>query len=329
MSTRTTLRPAGVPPPADPSPEAERHPAASAGRRRLGLPLVLAAAVAGMAAAMLVPVAPSVPPGARAWTRYVEVRGRRRSELVVAPRSGTAGLPLYVVLAGSDATPSFEERRDGFAYLAGEARAVLVYPAGYAESWNAGQGCCDGAGATRSDDVAFVEAVVADAVAHLGVDPRRVYLVGYSNGGKMALRMLAADPGAFAAVAVYAATPLVGVSHGPPVPVLLAGGTADPRTPWAGPPVVQNGALAPSVSGAAAILRRRDRADGNGETTEAAGGRVRTTTWRGSSPRSLVRLVAYRGRGHAWPQAHDSPLPLAPLIVGFFDLVGSSPAGSS
>ena len=327
MPTRTALRPASIPPLADPSAESERDAATNPRRRCWGLPLTLAAAVAGMIAAMLVPVTPLVPSGARSWTRYLEVRGRRRSELVVAPRSGTAGLALYVVLAGSDAAPTFEERRDGFAYLAGEGRAVLVYPAGYAESWNAGQGCCDGAGATRSDDVAFVEAVVADAVAHLGVDPRRVYLVGYSNGGKMALRMLAADPGAFAAVAVYAATPLVPVGHGPPVPVLVAGGTADPRTPWAGPPVVHNGALAPSVTGAASILRHRDRTDPSAEVTEMAGGRVRITTWRGRSTRQVVRLVAYRGRGHAWPQAHDSLVPLAPLIVGFFDLVGPSPAG--
>ena len=327
MPTRTALRPAGVPPLADPS--ADRNRRAVAGRtsrRRWGLPLTLAAAVAGMAAAMLVPVGPTVPPGARAWTRYLGVGGRRRSELVVAPRSGTAGLPLYVVLHGSDATPAFEERRDGFAYLAGQGRAVLVYPAGFGESWNAGQGCCGPAGATRSHDVAFVEAVVADAVAHLGVERRRVYLVGYSNGGKMALRVLAADPSAFAGVAVYAATPLVPAGHGPPVPVLLAGGTADSRTPWAGPPRVQNGAFAPSVTGATTILRRRDQAEGKGEVRELAGGRVTVTTWRGSSPRRVVRLVAYQGRGHAWPQAHDSPLQLAPLIVGFFDTVGSSPA---
>ncbi len=329
MSTRTVPRPAGVPPLSDPPrPGGWRGAAERLGRRRLGLPLAVTAATAGMVAAMLLPVRPAVPTGARAWTRTIVVGGRRRHELVVAPRHDAVGLPLYIVLHGSDATPAFEERRTGLSYLAGEGRAVLVYPAGFAQSWNAGQGCCGGAGATHSDDVAFIEAVVADAVDHLGVDPRRVFLVGYSNGGKMALRMLSVDPGAFAGVAVYAATPLVPVEHGPPVPVLIAGGTADPRTPWSGPPQVQNGALAPSVVGAADLLRRRDRTGPVATVTTAAGGRVRLTTWQGPSRREVVRLVAYRGRGHAWPQAHDAPLPLAPLVVAFFDRVSASPDGT-
>ncbi len=345
MPSRTELRPAGVPPLADP-PDLDRgrrdrerrswgRPDPSLrrvlrrlARRRWGWPLAAMAAGVGVLVASLLPVRPLVPRGARAWTRTVVVGDRRRSELVVAPRQGTRGLPLYVVLHGSDATPTFEERRTGLAYLAGQDRAVLVYPAGFGESWNAGQGCCGPAGATHSHDAAFIEAVVADAITHLGVDPRQVFLVGYSNGGKMALRMLAADPGAFAGVAVYGATALVPVGSGPAVPVLVAGGTADPRTPWSGPPRVQNGALAPSVVGTVGILRRRDRANGPGETETLAGGRVTVTTWRGRSPRQVVALVGYRGRGHDWPQAHDSPLELAPLIVRFFDALRGSPAGS-
>ena len=354
MPTDTALRPAGARPPAPhsaagaagcscPGRDAGRDAGRAPGRarpshrrrgtgpgsrgRNWGLPLALAAAVVGMGVAMLVPVRAEVPPGARAWTRHIEVQGQRRSELVIAPAHLASGLPLYVVLHGSDASPAFEERRTGLSYLAGEGRALLVYPAGLGESWNAGQGCCGYSGRTRSDDVAFVEAVVADAVSHFGVDPRRVYLVGYSNGGKMALRMLAVDPDAFAGVAVYAATPLVPVGHGPPVPVLVAGGTADDRTPWAGPPRVQNGALAPSVTGAAAILRRRDRVGATATLRLLAGGRVTVETWRGTTARQVVTLVGYRGRGHAWPQARDSPLVLARLIVGFFDSLGPAPIG--
>lgn len=267
--------------------------------RRLGLPLLLAAAVVGASGAMFVPVRPLVPPGARAWNRTVVVSGRRRHELIVAPRRGTAGRPLLVVLHGSDATPAFEERRTGLAPLAGEGRAVLAYPAGVGESWNAGGGCCGAAASRGVDDVAFLRAVVADAVDRLGVDPRRVYLVGYSNGGKLALRMLAADPRPWAGVAVFGAVPTVPLGPGgAPVPVLLAGGTADGRTPWS------------AIVAAAEHLGR-----GATTRTELAGGRVAVTTWAGGGDgRGRVRLVAYKGWGHEWPEARDAPLPLAALI---------------
>jgi polyhydroxybutyrate depolymerase len=295
--------------------------------RRHGLALLILAAAAGVTGAMFVPVRPLVPAGARAWTRTLVAGGLRRKELVVAPssrRPGTPPLPLYVVLHGSDATPAFEERRTGFYALAGEGRAVLVYPAGVGQSWNAGGGCCGLAAARGINDVAFVRAVVADAIAHLGVDRHRVYLVGYSNGGKLAMRMLGADPGAFAGVAVYAATPTEPLPPGPPVPVLLAGGTSDPRTPWAGATEQGNGGPAPSVLGTAALLRRRDGLDhpGAGRRERLAGGRVTVTTWRGASRRQVLQLVAYRGRGHDWPQAEDAPLPLAALIEEFFNSLG-------
>lgn len=291
--------------------------------RRLGLPLGIVAAVVGVIASLLVPVRPVVPRGAQASTRYLRVGGRRRSELVVQPADrNDALLPLYVVLHGSLATPAYEERRTELAPLAARGRAVLVYPRGVGQSWNAGQGCCGQAGADDVDDVAFVRAVVDNAVATLGVSPSEVFLVGYSNGGKLALRLAAADPGQFAGVAVYAAVPLVDLEDGPPIPVLVSGGTADDRTPYSGPPSVQGGATAPSVTGTAAILRRRDGADGPAEEQTLAGGKVRVTTWRGSNPRAVVQLVSYEGRDHSWPQTHNSPLPLAGLIERFFDSLG-------
>jgi polyhydroxybutyrate depolymerase len=286
---------------------------------RLGLPLVVLAALGGVLGALLMPGRPLVPKGARASTRVITSGGLRRAELILQPaRRSSTPLPLYVVLHGSDATPAFEERRTGLEALAGEGRAVVVYPTGVGGSWNAGQGCCGAAGASGVDDVGYIRDVIADAVETLGVSASAVYLVGYSNGGKLALLLADADPEQFAGVAVYGAVPLVPVSHGPPVPVMIAGGTADTRTPYEGAPSVQNGALAPSIIGTAEMLRTRDAADGPAVERPLAGGRVRISTWRGPSPRSVVQLVAYEGRDHAWPQRHDAPVALSELIESFF-----------
>ncbi|MHB1930455.1 MAG: hypothetical protein ACYCUG_13750 [Acidimicrobiales bacterium] len=78
---------------------------------------------------------------------------------------------------------------------------------------------------------------------------------------------------------------------GAAVPVLLAGGIADPRTRWGG------------VLATAAVLRARDGLGGAGRVEWQAGGRVTVTTWHGATPRQVLRLVAYAGRGHGWPQA--------------------------
>lgn len=226
-----------------------------------------------------------------------------RSELVVTPlRRPTGSLPLYVVLHGSGSTPASAARRTGLLPLAAAGRALLLYPQGIGRSWNAGQGCCGAAGASGVDDVGFVLAAVDDAVAELGASPSEVHLVGYSNGGKLALRLAAEHAERWAAVATFAAVPLTPLGAGAPVPLLLAGGTDDRRTPWEGGPSIQRGALAPSVTGAAeAYLAAYGLGGATPERVALARDRVEVSTWRGRSPRSVVRLVAYRGWGHAWP----------------------------
>jgi polyhydroxybutyrate depolymerase len=55
------------------------------------------------------------------------------------------------------------------------------------------------------DDGAFLKGLVDDLVRSGIADPRRVYVVGESNGGLMALRMLCTDANLFAGAALLAA----------------------------------------------------------------------------------------------------------------------------
>jgi len=86
------------------------------------------------------------------------------------------------------------------------------------------------------DDVGFIDALIERAIAEHGVDPARVYIIGVSRGGWMAYRMATAIPhklGAFASV--LAPMPEAGPASAPgvPLPLLVFGGTDDPRFPTA------------------------------------------------------------------------------------------------
>ncbi|MCE3555681.1 hypothetical protein LWC33_30085 [Pseudonocardia sp. RS11V-5] len=112
-----------------------------------------------------------------------------------------ARLPLLIVLAGRGEGGWTALRTTGFLPLARSGRAVLAYPDGVGRSWNAGAGCCGLAGRQRPPDTAFVAAVAATSVRDLPIDPSRIYLAGYSNGGKLAYSVLCADPARYAGVA--------------------------------------------------------------------------------------------------------------------------------
>ena len=70
-----------------------------------------------------------------------------------------------------------------------------------ARSWNATDACCD-RGGDPSEDVAFLTEVVTRVRASSRVDPSRIYVAGFSNGGFMAHRLACDAP--FIAAAVSA-----------------------------------------------------------------------------------------------------------------------------
>ncbi len=54
--------------------------------------------------------------------------------------------------------------------------------------WNATDACCNFDRRTV-DDVAYLSSVIADIQGQLAIDPKRIAVVGHSNGGFMSYRM--------------------------------------------------------------------------------------------------------------------------------------------
>ena len=85
------------------------------------------------------------------------------------------------------------------------------------ESWNA-IGCCDGAAKENVNDVGFIEALVPK------IDPghaRPIYVVGYSNGGRLAYRLACTDPTLFDGMVAVKADPMPGCVVTKPQNVLV------------------------------------------------------------------------------------------------------------
>ncbi len=240
----------------------------------------------------------------------------RRAYVVAAPKHVTGRLPAVVYLHGVHAAVATEMARDELLALPRSGRAILVYPVGYEASFAIeGHSCCGAAGKAtpKPDDVAFVRAAVADAQRVAPIDRDRTYLIGFSNGGKLAWDTLCDDTTPYAAVAVMSATPLNTCrGHHQSVPIWLGIGTKDLDIPTyrSGKPPV------PQVAAQVAAWRRRDGCDAAPATREV--GAASVTEW-SCAGGTAVDDVVYAGQGHVWPPASavGAPASAATLVWGF------------
>lgn len=120
--------------------------------------------------------------------------GQRPYELI-KPKSydGTKPAPLVLMLHGYMDSGDGINRYFALDDLVDARGFLFTHPDGTTDSvgkkfWNANDACCNYQG-SKVDDVAYLTAVLDDIVGRNNVDPKRVYLVGHSNGGFMAHRL--------------------------------------------------------------------------------------------------------------------------------------------
>jgi polyhydroxybutyrate depolymerase len=259
--------------------------------------------------------------GVRGWTatqHVIRVGSLRRAYLLARPVGRVPGerLPVVVLLHGRNMTPAGVARVSG---LLGGERAVVVLPAGYRRSWNAG-GCCAAARAAHVDDVTFLARVVGRVLAETpDADSRRVFLVGFSNGGRLAYRLACRRPTLFTAVAAVEA---VSVDACPavaaPVPLIVVSSTGDPllrQTASASRRVVE-GVPQPSVDATVAAWRWLDRC-GPTAPDERIGALV-ARRWVACGNGVTVELDRYAGGYHSWPRGGALTPPAQERIWSFF-----------
>jgi polyhydroxybutyrate depolymerase len=156
------------------------------------------------------------------------------------------------------------------------------------------------------------------------VDPKRVFVIGYSNGGQLAYRLALEMPERVAAIAVVAANLPADencdcVKSGRPVPVLILNGTCDPINPCNGGNVRLFG-----FANRGRVISARESAEyfarlngHHGEPRVAVQGkrlRVKIASWEDAGKPEVV-LATVQGGGHVVPQPYYSAPPFLGLTT--------------
>jgi poly(3-hydroxybutyrate) depolymerase len=236
------------------------------------------------------------------------VGGRVRTYRVYAPEAaGGAPRPVVVALHGASGDGALMRALAGgtLERMAREAGLVVAYPDGWKGAWNDCRRAAPyAAKAEGVDDVAFVRALVGRLARDHGVDPARAYVLGFSNGAQLALRLALEAPDAVAGVAALGAglpepassdcTPAMR-----PVRVFLASGTRDAINPHAGGdvrlPTGRSAGRVRSAEAGARWLAALGGVGGEPSRVVAAHGVERATWARPGATPAVTLLTVERG----------------------------------
>jgi polyhydroxybutyrate depolymerase len=173
-----------------------------------------------------------------------EIGGFRREWLFFA---ASAGAPLLVFLTGTGGTALWADQETGWSELAAREGFALAIPEALPPDpnappsflanpprWNDDSPALFGSPSTV-DDVAFLTAVIDDAVNRAEVDSRRVFVTGFSNGAGMAFCFASEHANRVAALAPVAGHCWVREPKpSRPIPTLYTVGTSDLLIPFRG-----------------------------------------------------------------------------------------------
>jgi polyhydroxybutyrate depolymerase len=268
-------------------------------------------AQAGHSAAPDVPAASGGAKAGSTTTTYpLTVTGLKRKYTVIKPTAALGrSAPVIVTLAGFGSTVPQEISRDQLAPYAAAGKAEVVYPWGLGDSWNA-VGCCGYASKHNVNDIAFLKAVIAK------VDPGRtrpVYVVGYSNGARLAYRIVCTDPALFNGYAMVKGVPTPGCAVKPGVNLIQVASVDDPEIPY------QPGdkGLEPlPVTTLMSQVHQAEQCPARSAVSHA--GAMKLTTWSGCGKGTRLAFAVWTGGKHSFPRPPASVPAASAVIWSFF-----------
>lgn len=231
----------------------------------------------------------------RTITRTVRVNGVEHSYQCSVPVDLAGSEPLPVILA------IHGKGDNGHDFLIGtnlgSAKAIVAAPTGQGLAWSP----APYAVSTVEEDTALLNALIDDIVSTYPVNPERIYLAGFSNGGGFVTVLANNNPDAYAGVATVSGAirvDLDDVARGEPIDYLNIHGTWDDVVPYEGQERGHLGVILPARDVVAAFHKR------NGE-------------------QATTEHIAVQGMSHEWPAgvwAQSRGIDVTEKILEFFGI---------
>jgi polyhydroxybutyrate depolymerase len=230
-----------------------------------------------------------------------------RSYLLSIPPHVRRPAPLVVAIGGIgwDAQQTAQKFRLHSAAVA--AHAVVAYPDPIDKLWNAG-GCCRGA---ASDDVGFLTKMRTQIAHKIPLDPRREWLLGFSNGGMLAYHAACAD-GNWTGIVVLGASLTTRCTPARPFFITNVNGEDDAIAPWDGGYSRYAQAQIPAVwqidQQFATVFGCRPAVISHSGTNEVY-------TYGGCRGGAVVRDIRVPGMHHHWPLREIDGYDMGPVLL--------------
>lgn len=195
--------------------------------------------------------------------------------------------PVVLNFHGSNRTAAAQEEYSGLWRVADRAGFILIGPESPWGEWDIGGWEAGG----DADDLAYVQAILAQVSARLCIDPARIYATGFSNGAEMASLVGCRMADVFAAIAPVAGVEFDEDCGERPMPVLSFQGTEDYNVFFEdAPPAMADWA---EHNGCGAAI-----------SVKPISASVRREAYDGCGTADVV-LYIIEGGGHTWPGAAD------------------------
>jgi polyhydroxybutyrate depolymerase len=250
------------------------------------------------------------------------VVGGDRPATVAIPRDYDRGhpAPLLILLHGYGSSGREHDMYFHLGDLAAERGYLYVHPDGTLDGggnhfWNATDACCDFDG-KGIDDAAYLAGVISEIETRFAVDPKRIDVIGHSNGGFMSYALACSHADTVAAIASLAgATFAKPADCAPtsPVAVLEIHGTADDTILYKGGTIdLGSGRSMGAYPGAETSVATWATYDGCTKTSlvdehvdvdaditaDGANAEATVTRWSGCKPGGAAELWTIPGGGH-------------------------------